>query len=140
MDDIAWENDRIAFRIYGPALQHNPKEHSGSGIDVWVKSVRKLVVNDWYHSKDYHHDHGTGLDMYEVGLSRGAGGLGVWDAGKLWNSKDWVTYKMLDKGLDECGFELHVRSVGRQWPKSLGNPDHDAQSRLKPQSHRKHDS
>ena len=38
MDEIAWENDRIAHRIYGPALAM--KEPTGSGIDVWVKSVR----------------------------------------------------------------------------------------------------
>jgi hypothetical protein len=110
MDDIAWENDRIAHRIYGPALQHNPKEHSGSGIDVWVKSVRYPVINEWYKSKKYHINRGTGLDFYEVGLSRGDGGLGIWvpgeKSGKLYNSKDWVDYKILDLGPDQCGFNL----------------------------------
>jgi rhamnogalacturonyl hydrolase YesR len=106
MDDIAWENDRIAHRIYGPALQHNPKEHSGSGIDVWVKSCRYPVINEWYKSKKYHVNRGTGLDFYEVGLSRGDGGLGIWDDGKLYNSKDWIDYKILDLGPDECGFNL----------------------------------
>jgi rhamnogalacturonyl hydrolase YesR len=106
MDDIAWENDRIAHRIYGPALEHNPKEHSGSGIDVWVKSVREPVINEWYLSKKYHVNRGTGLDFYEVGLSRGDGGLGIWDNGKLYNSKDWVDYKILNLGLDQCGFDL----------------------------------
>ena len=106
MDDIAWENDRIAHRIYGPALQHNPREHSGSGIDVWVKSVRRPVVNEWYRGGRYHEDHGTGLDFYEVGVSRGDGGLGVWDAGKLYVSKDWTEYKILDLGPDACGFQL----------------------------------
>lgn len=38
MDDIAWENDRIAHRIYCPALA--VKKPTGSGIDVWVKLVR----------------------------------------------------------------------------------------------------
>jgi rhamnogalacturonyl hydrolase YesR len=106
MDDIAWENDRIAHRIYGPALQHNPKEHSGSGIDVWVKSVREPVINEWYKSKKYHINRGTGLDFYEVGTSRGDGGLGIWDDGKLFCSKDWVTEKILDLGKDECGFTI----------------------------------
>jgi hypothetical protein len=106
MDDIAWENDRIAHRIYGPALQHNPKEHSGSGIDVWVKKVRQPVINEWYRSGKYHKDRGTGLDFYEVGLSRGDGGLGVWDGGKLYNSKDFTDYKILDLGPLNCGFNL----------------------------------
>ena len=106
MDDLAWENDRIAHRIYGPALQHNPKEHSGSGIDVWVKKVRQPVVNEWYRSGKYHKDRGTGLDFYEVGHSRGDGGLGVWDDGKLYCSKDFTDYKILDLGKDACGFTL----------------------------------
>ncbi len=105
-DDIAWENDRIAHRIYGPALETAPHEHSGSGIDVWVKSVREPVINEWYRSGDYHRDRGTGLDCYEVGTSRGAGGLGVWDNNQLYISKDWFDHKILDKGPDECGFEL----------------------------------
>jgi hypothetical protein len=106
MDDIAWENDKIAHRIYGPALQHNPKEHSGSGIDVWVKKVREPVINEWYKSGRYHIDRGTGLDFYEVGHSRGDGGLGVWDDGKLYCSADWIDEKILDKGPDECGFTI----------------------------------
>jgi len=106
MDDIAWENDRIAHRIYGPALQHNPKEHSGSGIDVWVKSVREPVINEWYKGGKYHVNHGTGLDFYEVGTSRGDGGLGIWDNGQLFNSRDWVDEKILDLGPDECGFTI----------------------------------
>ena len=37
-DDLLWENDRTAHRIYGPALQaHEPP--SGSGIDAWGKTV-----------------------------------------------------------------------------------------------------
>ncbi len=106
MDDLAWENDKIAHRIYGPALEHNPKEHSGSGIDVWVKKVREPVINEWYRSNRYHKDRGTGLDFYEVGHSRGDGGLGVWDAGKLYVSKDFTEYQILDLGNDECGFTL----------------------------------
>lgn len=106
MDDIAWENDRIAHRIYGPALQHNPKEHSGSGIDVWVKKVRTPVINEWYKSGDYHRDRGTGLDFYEVGASRGDGGLGIWDNGQLYISADWVDHEILELGRKACGFTI----------------------------------
>ena len=39
--------------------------------------MRKLVVNDWYMTDDYHQDHGEGADLYGVGKSRGCGGLGI---------------------------------------------------------------
>ena len=103
-DDIAWENDRIAFRLYGPALEH--QEHSSSGIDVWAKSTRDLVVNDWYRRNDYHRDHGQGLDYYEVGHSRGCGGLGVWAGGKLYPSLDWRRYTIDQAGPDRVRFTV----------------------------------
>ena len=60
-DDVAWENDRIAFRVYGPSLAK--KQKTGSGIDVWVKSTRSLVIDRWYKADDYRRDHGEGLDF-----------------------------------------------------------------------------
>lgn len=91
-DDIAWENDRIAFRIYGPALEK--KEFTGSGIDVWVKSVRYPVLDKWYANGKYHDDFGEGLDFYGVGHSRGCGGLGVWDGKTLATSGHWKSYQI----------------------------------------------
>jgi hypothetical protein len=38
-DDILWENDRTAHRIYGHALEA-AEPPSSSGIDAWGKSVR----------------------------------------------------------------------------------------------------
>ena len=43
-EDYAWENDRIAFRMYGPALA----AEVNNGIDVWRKRVRYLIVDKWY--------------------------------------------------------------------------------------------
>ena len=45
-DDFAWENDRIAYRIYGPLLEK--VEPGSSGVDVWPKRTRNLIVNKWY--------------------------------------------------------------------------------------------
>jgi len=92
LDDIAWENDRIAFRIYGPALAK--KDFTGSGIDVWVKSVRYPVVDKWYAKDKYHNDFGEGLDFYGVGHSRGCGGIGIWDGKTLSTSGHWQSYKI----------------------------------------------
>ncbi len=76
VDDIAWENDRIAFRTYGPALQATGEK--AYGIDVWVKRVPELVVKERYRKElvdgiSYHNDNGNGLDYYKVGPTLGAG-------------------------------------------------------------------
>ena len=63
--------------MYGPELETAKKEPlTSSGIDVWVKRVPRLLVNEWYMTDDYHQDHGDGADFYSVGKSRGCGGLG----------------------------------------------------------------
>jgi hypothetical protein len=80
--DYAWENDRIAFRMYGPALA----SEVSNGIDVWTKRVRSLIVQKWYKGEEdtgkakisYHVDHGEGADFFSVGKTLGAGGSGVW--------------------------------------------------------------
>ncbi|MFN9681929.1 MAG: DUF4861 family protein, partial [Bacteroidota bacterium] len=38
-EDFAWENDKIAFRMYGKELENTPKEMA-YGMDVWVKSTQ----------------------------------------------------------------------------------------------------
>ena len=44
LDDIAWENDKSAYRVYGPALQASGER--GFGYDILTKSVSELVVED----------------------------------------------------------------------------------------------
>ena len=41
-DDIAWENDRCAYRVYGPALQKTGERSFGT--DIWVKNTPDTVV------------------------------------------------------------------------------------------------
>jgi hypothetical protein len=110
-DDIWWENDRIAHRIYGPALQAQ-EPPSGSGVDVWGKKTRWPFMQRQMASGSYHVDHGEGLDFYEVGGSRGCGGLGVWYADKLWTSRNFATYRILDTGGDAARFEVDYAA----WP------------------------
>lgn len=104
MDDIAWENDRIAFRIYGPELEK--KEPTGSGIDVWVKSVRYPIIDKWYKSGHYHDDSGEGLDFYGVGKSRGCGGLGIWEGQNLATSGHWQSYEIRETGGQRAVFHI----------------------------------
>lgn len=111
LDDFAWENDRLAHRIYGPGLDTPEAGKSrmiSSGIDVWCKRVRYPIVDRWYlkgHDA-YHVDTGEGLDMYEVGTARGCGGLGVWDGGKLYPSHNYSSWKVLANGPIRSVFEL----------------------------------
>jgi pectinesterase len=106
-DDFAWENDRIAHRMYGPALETWQLEPlTSSGVDIWCKRTRKMVVNDWYMMDHYHIDTGEGADMYSVGKTRGIGGSGVWDAGKLFVSKNFMMSRVIAAGPIRVLFEL----------------------------------
>jgi unsaturated rhamnogalacturonyl hydrolase len=107
-DDFAWENDRIAHRVYGPDLETYGREPlTSSGVDVWVKRTRNLVINDWYMVNDYHRDHGDGADFYSVGKSRGCGGLGIWFNDKLYVSRNFASSRVLANGPLRLLFELH---------------------------------
>ena len=112
-DDFAWENDLIAHRMYGPDLETCKKEPlTSSGVDVWVKRVPKLVVNEWYMTDNYHQDHGEGADFYGVGKSRGCGGLGIWSGGKLQVSKNFTGTRVLANGPIRLVFELTYAAWG----------------------------
>src|SRR5262249_3495517 len=95
-DDFAWENDRVAHRMYGAGRETWKKEPlTSSGIDVWVKKVNKLVVNGWYLTDDYHRDNGEGADFYSVGKSRGCGGVAVFAGDKPALSRNFETSRVL---------------------------------------------
>jgi hypothetical protein len=107
LDDFAWENDLVAHRVYGPALETAKKEPLvSSGIDVWVKRTHGLVANDWYMTGDYHRDLGQGADFYAVGKSRGCGGLGIWAGGRLALSRNFAASRVLANGPIRLIFEL----------------------------------
>jgi len=114
LDDFGWENDKIGHRTYGPALA--APAPAGlvkevlvtSGLDLWFKRVPYPIVDRWYNKghDHYHHDEGEGMDMYNVGRSRGAGGTGVWDGGKLYVSTNYASWKVLANGPVRSVFEL----------------------------------
>ncbi len=111
LDDFAWENDLVAHRMYGQALDSPAAGGSrmiSSGIDVWSKRVGYPIVDRWYLKghDNYHKDTGEGLDIYSVETTRGAGGTGVWDGGKLHVSHNWKTARVLANGPLRTVFEL----------------------------------
>ena len=116
-DDFAWENDRVAFRTYGPNAQelYDKKDPNGtlsSGMDCWLKRVSYPIIDKWYgrhvHEKPfaYHTDTGEGYDPYHVGSSRGVGGTGVLVGDKLYTSRNFASYKVLAAGPIRTIFEL----------------------------------
>ncbi len=106
-DDFAWESDRIAHRMFGKALETWQAEPlTSSGVDVWIKRTRQLVISDMYRTMKLFDTHGPAQDDYKVGKTRGDGGLGVWQEGKLYVSKNWRSYKIITTGPIRSEFEL----------------------------------
>ncbi|MGE6219482.1 DUF4861 family protein [Nubsella zeaxanthinifaciens] len=103
-DDFAWENDKIAFRMYGKALE-NTKENA-HGIDVWAKRTTKMVINERYKLDKYHIDNGDGLDYYHVGKTLGAGNIAPYIADSVWYLGNYTSYKVLDNGPLRSTFQL----------------------------------
>ncbi len=114
LDDFGWENDKIAHRTYGPALAAPAEPGSGkevlvtSGLDVWLKRVNYLIVDRWYNKghDHYHKDEGEGMDMYNVGKSRGCGGTGIWDGKTLFVGGNYKSWKVIANGPIRAIFEL----------------------------------
>jgi pectinesterase len=114
LDDFAWENDKIAHRTYGPALAAPAEPGSGkevlvtSGMDIWFKRVSYPIVDRWYNKghDHYHHDEGEGIDMYNVGQTRGNGGTGVWDGKELYTGVNYSGWKVVTNGPVRAIFEL----------------------------------
>jgi pectinesterase len=108
-EDYAWENDRIAFRMYGPALA----AEVNNGIDVWTKRVRSLIVRKWYAEDEkegkgnyYHTDRGEGADFFAVGKTLGAGGSGIWYHDSLYQPGVFTSYRTIANGPIRTTFEL----------------------------------
>jgi len=114
-DDLLWENDRTAHRIYGRALEA-AEPPSGSGIDSWGKNVPWPFADRQLRSGDQHGYHGEGLDFYNVGTGRGAGGLGVWADNKLWTSRNYARVRVLATGGGAADFEADYDP----WPVGVG--------------------
>ena len=101
VDDIAWENDRGAYRCYGPALQRSGEDAYGN--DVWVKNTPDLVVENRYHDElvnklSYHVDRGYGLDCYKVGPTLGCGTPAIVNGDDIRFPYCWTSYELLDNG------------------------------------------
>ena len=124
LDDMTWENDRLAYRAFGPALQEQGKRDYG--YDIWVKRVPDLVVeqrysrefnpettaeiarlrkarkykeaNALYNTISYKVDHGDGLDCYEVGPTLSCGTAALMRDNDLLDPYCWKEYEIMEDG------------------------------------------
>lgn len=103
-DDFAWENDLIAFRAYGKALEKTKED--AYGLDVWVKRTNRMILNERYKRGDYHIDHGDGMDYYHVGFSLGAGNMAPYINDTIRYSGNYKQWKVLDNGPLRTTFQL----------------------------------
>lgn len=124
LDDMAWENELVGFRAYGPALQ--AKGEHGFGYDLFLKRGTSEPILEEFYAKEldkeirkranemkktdpkgaaellrsisYHIDHGYGMDCYAVGPTLGAGVAALVADGEIvypWCYKD---FEVLDNG------------------------------------------
>jgi pectinesterase len=107
-DDMAWESDRIAFRIYGEGLKKTPSAMSSNGIDVWPKRVKALIVEKWYAKghDEYHIDKGEGADFFDVGQTLGAGGTAIWAGDSIHRGDNFKAHRIIANGPIRAIFEL----------------------------------
>lgn len=115
-DDFSWENDRIAFRMYGPKLA---PENPSNGADVWFKRTEALITEKWYNNdlsgkRSYHEDHGEGLDCYKVAHTLGAGSICPYSTDSLWVANQFDRYQILDNGPIRSSFILFYDAIKYQ--------------------------
>ena len=124
LDDMAWENDKVGFRAYGPALQ--ARGERGFGYDLFPKRgtsepvletlyadeldslhwamYRELQAQDkakaaeYLKSFSYHVDHGYGMDCYAVGATLGGGVAALLEGEEIVYPWCYDTYEILDNG------------------------------------------
>ena len=120
-DDLTWENDKNAWRFYGPKM-HNK---GVSGFDTFAKNVTYPIQDQLYHNEltsygvnerlkkqgrggewaqihrdlyTYHRDKGQGMDAYTVGATLGAGAPALMDGDKLLLPDVYEKAEILDNG------------------------------------------
>ncbi|MBN1463237.1 MAG: DUF4861 family protein [Paludibacteraceae bacterium] len=107
-DDFTWENDRIAFRMFGPALA---AEKPSNGVDVWLKRTENLIINKFYKNdlegiQSYHVDNGEGIDCYKVANTLGAGGIAPYVDTTLFVGGHYNNYSIIENGPLRSVFKL----------------------------------
>jgi hypothetical protein len=115
-DDYTWENNKVAFRVYGPVAQKMvedsiPGGTLSSGVDAWLKKVEYPIINNWYKKNTlkpgaYHEPSPEGRDNFHVGASRGVGGIAIKADTTYYTSKNYTKWRTITTGPLRTSFYL----------------------------------
>ncbi len=121
-NDIAWENDRAAYRMYSHQLQTS-EPNTANGVDLWMKKKAEPVIDAMYGLSNYHSESAYGVDAYSVnGKTLGAGGVAAYADGRLWMHDAYDECRILENGPLRAAFELVYNNVvvdGSTYTKTL---------------------
>ena len=123
-EDFSFENDRVAYRLYGPETQR--KGEKLYGYDLFNKRTSALFLEELYADQTdnsmwhtfnrlndkgmnkeatalymafcYHIDHGKGMDCYKVGPTLGAGTNAIISKSQIFYPWCFTQYEILDNG------------------------------------------
>lgn len=149
-DDIAFENELVGFRLYGPGTQRAGERSFGYDLFLkhpteelivpelyamqtsganWarVDSLRQIdpkLAEDFEKSFTYHIDHGKGMDCYAVGSTLGAGVAAILVNDSIAFPWCYETAEILDNG--PLRFTLAMTFA----PKSIGSAGNVVEKRL----------
>lgn len=121
-NDIAWENDLEAYRMYSHQLQSS-EPNTANGVDLWQKKKAEPIIEDMYKVSNYHAENEYGVDAYSVnGKTLGAGGVSAYANGKLWLHDAYDACRIIENGPLRSEFELTYNNVevnGQYYTKTL---------------------
>ena len=123
-DDIAWENETVGFRAYGPTTQSRGER--AYGYDIFFKhptptpileklyepetnprtweirdsllTISQELADSFVNTISYHIDHGLGMDCYAVGPTLGAGVAALLDNDSICYAWCYDQAEVLDNG------------------------------------------
>ncbi|MGC3978571.1 MAG: polysaccharide lyase family 8 super-sandwich domain-containing protein [Paludibacteraceae bacterium] len=110
-NDIAWENDLVAHRMYSKVLLSS-EPNTANGVDLWVKKQATPVIDKMYTYSNYHAEQTEGVDAYSVnGKTLGAGGVVAYVNNKLWLHDPYDECIIISNGPLRSEFVLTYKNV-----------------------------
>ena len=110
-DDIAWENDLSAYRMYSSRLLSS-EPNTAQGVDVWSKKMATPVIDAMYNLSNYHNESQYGVDAYSVNGKRlGCGGVAVVENGHLVMHDPYNSCSITSNGALSSAFTLIYDNV-----------------------------
>lgn len=116
-NDIAWENDLAAYRMYSKVLLSS-EPNTANGTDLWVKKQAAPIIPTMYNYANYHDEtpvNGVpkvGVDAYSVnGKTLGIGGVVAYSNNKLWLHDPYDECQIIKNGSDTIEFVLTYKKV-----------------------------